>query len=156
MREEAVTKAVTGCDILGLTDQDIITRLEFAGKTLLALPERGFSPRLKQKRYDVVRSMWEAYTMDAPAMRPPVPSPRDILDMDEAIAWLDFIPVGRQSVRNVVRARMMLHPLNDRHLYSWRRIATEMHTDHKAIMRKHAMGIEFIKIGLAQTPQTTL
>lgn len=154
-----MTNHVTSCDNVENANAvrcPVIIRLEHAGKTLLAMRETGFSPNIKLKRYDVVRTVWENYSSAAPAVKPPAPSAADLRLMDEALDWILLIPDTMLPIRKVVTARIWVHPLNDRYLYSWRRIAAQMHADHKQIQRWHEKGITTIKKTLARITQTTL
>ena len=68
--------------------------------------------------------------------------------MDEALAWLQLIPQDRYVLRRIVGARSLVHPISDRHLYSWRRLGSVLGADHKAVQRWHAQGIATIVAGL--------
>jgi hypothetical protein len=81
-------------------------------------------------------------------MRPPVPSAAQITRMDEALNWITLIPAERYVLRRIVGARSLVHPLTQRHLYPWRRVAAAVGADHKAVQRWHAQGIELIVGGL--------
>ena len=123
-------------------------RLDEAGSTLLALPGSGFSSRLSSGSMDVVRNAIEAYGWTDMPIKPPVPSGRRIDAMDEALAWLRLIPQSSYVLRRIVGARMMVHPVTERHLFTWNRIAKSIGSDHKAVQRWHASGIDLIVAGL--------
>ena len=130
-------------------DSDFVTiRLELAGQTLLALPGSGFSPRMSAGGVDVVRTAIEAYGWTDNPIKPPVPSAHSITEMDEALTWLRFIPQDRYVLRRIVGARMLVHPVTERHLFTWRRIAIAIGSDHKAVQRWHRQGIDLIAAGL--------
>jgi hypothetical protein len=68
--------------------------------------------------------------------------------MDEALGWIASIPASRYVLRRVVGARSLVHPITDRHLYSWRRLGVVLGADHKAVQRWHAQGIVIIVAAL--------
>jgi len=122
----------------------VISRLEEAGTTLLALRSTGWSPRLRTTSLEIVRSAIESYGWTEKRMRPPVPPAAQITRMDEALNWITLIPLERYVLRRIVGARSLVHPLTQRHLYPWRRVAAAVGADHKAVQRWHAQGIELI------------
>ena len=122
----------------------VIYRLEEAGATLLALPGTGWSTRLRASSLEIVRAAIESYGWTAKRIRPPVPSAARISRMDEAMGWIPLIPTDRYVLRRIVGARSLVHPITERHLYPWRRLAAAIGADHKAIQRWHAQGIELI------------
>jgi len=126
-------------------DAELVTyRLEDAGAALLALPSTGWSTRLRSSSLEIVRTAVESYGWTATRIRPPIPSAERITRMDEAMAWLPLIPVERYVLRRIVGARSLVHPMTERHLYSWRRLACALGADHKAVQRWHKQGIELI------------
>ena len=130
------------------TAASIIERLEEAGATLLALPDSGWSTRLRRSSEGIVRSALEAYGWTESRIRPPVPQADKIARMDEALAWIELIPRDRYVLRRVVGARVLVHPVTDRHLFPWRRLAKALGADHRAVQRWHAQGIDLIVKGV--------
>ena len=128
----------------------VIYRLEDAGATLLALPGTGWSTRMRGSSVEIVRTALEAYGWDSTRIRPAVPTAERIDRMDEAMAWIGFIQDSRYVLRKVVGARSLVHPVSDKHLYSWRRLGAALGADHKAVQRWHAQGIATIVAGLHQ------
>jgi len=128
----------------------VIYRLEEAGATLLALPGTGWTTRLRTSSIEIVRTALEAYGWEAARVRPAVPSAEKIDRMDDAMAWIPLIPQDRYVLRRVVGARSLVHPITDRHLYTWRRLGTALGADHKAVQRWHAQGIAMIVAALHQ------
>ena len=126
----------------------VVYRLEEAGSTLLALPEGGYSTRMRTSKLEVVRACLDAYGWDRSRARPAPPSPAQITRMDEALAWIGQIADDRYVLRRIVGARALVSPLTGRHLYSWRRLAGAMGADHKAIQRWHAQGIGLLVAAL--------
>src|SRR5271166_3410853 len=128
-----------------LLDGDLVTyRLEEAGATLLALPGTGWSTRLRASSLEIVRAAIESYGWTEKRIRPPIPSAARITRMDEALGWITLIPIDRYVLRRIVGARSLVHPITERHLYPWRRLATAIGADHKAVQRWHAQGIDLI------------
>ena len=127
----------------------VVYRLEEAGATLLALPETGYSTRLKSSHLAVVHEAREAYGWAPGRIRPPVPSAARITRMDEALGWISFIPPERYVLRRLVGARSLVSPVTERHLFSWRRLGGVMGADHKAVQRWHAQGIDILVAALA-------
>jgi hypothetical protein len=128
----------------------VIYRLEEAGATLLALPGTGWSTRLRSSSLEIVRTALEAYGWEAARIRPATPSAEKIDRMDEAMAWILLIPLDRYVLRRVVGARSLVHPITDRHLYTWRRLGVALGADHKAVQRWHAQGIAMIVAALPE------
>lgn len=126
----------------------VIARLEEAGATLLALPARGPSPRLRGTVHTVVREAAESYGWTGGVARPAVPDARRISRMDEAMGWLRLIADDRYLLRRVVGARALVSPVSGRHLFSWRRLGAVVGADHRAVQRWHAEGIDRIVAGL--------
>ena len=122
----------------------VIYRLEEAGATLLALPNTGWSTRLRTSSLEIVRTTLEAYGWNDACIRPLVPSAEKISRMDEAMSWIPLIPPDRFVLRRIVGARSLVHPVTDRHLFPWRRLGKALGADHKAIQRWHVQGIAMI------------
>jgi hypothetical protein len=126
----------------------VIYRLEEAGATLLALPDIGYSTRLRTSSLEFVRNALETYGWSEARVRPAVPSADKITRMDEAMAWIPLIPLDRHVLRRVVGARSLVHPITDRHLFAWRRLGKALGADHKAVQRWHTQGIGMIVAAL--------
>ena len=134
----------------GIDSDYVRYRLEEAGRTLLALPNSGPTTQLRTTRHDVVQSAIEAYgwsRIDA-RLRPANPSPAHVTRMDEALNWIPTIPIDRYVLRRIVGARALVSPITERHLFYWRRLASLLGADHKAIQRWHAQGIDLIVAAL--------
>lgn len=130
-------------------DGELVTyRLEEAGATLLALPGSGWSTRLRSSSLEIVRTAIESYGWTTNRIRPPVPTAERISRMDEALSWISLIPVDRYVLRRIVGARSLVHPITDRHIYPWRRLAAALGADHKAVQRWHAQGLDLIVAAL--------
>jgi hypothetical protein len=139
-------------DTAAIDVRTVILRLEEAGATLLALPGSGWSTRLRTSSLEIVRTAIESYGWSTNHIRPPLPSPARITEMDEAMGWISLIPVERYVLRRIVGARSLVHPVTGRYLFPWRRIAGAIGADHKAVQRWHAQGIELIVAHLNKRP----
>jgi hypothetical protein len=128
----------------GMDAQYVIARFEEAGASLLALPRTGWSTGLRSSTIEIVRTAIEAYGWTSQRIRPPIPSADRISRMDETMSWLQLIPADRYVLRRVVGARSLVHPITERHLFSWRRLAGALGADHKAVQRWHAQAIDMI------------
>lgn len=126
----------------------VIALLEDAGRTLLALPGTGWSTKLRMCRLEIVHNALESYGWGAQTIRPAVPSAARISRMDEALTWIQLIPQDRYALRRIVGARCLVHPITERHMFPWRRIAAVLGADHKAVQRWHAQGIDLIVAAL--------
>ncbi len=132
-----------------LFDAELVTcLLEEAGATLLALPGTGWSTRMRASSLEIVRAAIEGYGWTTNRIRPPIPPAARITRMDEAMGWLQLIPTDRYVLRRIVGARSLVHPLTERHLYPWRRLAAAIGADHKAVQRWHGQGIDLIVLAL--------
>jgi Domain of unknown function (DUF6362) len=124
-----------------LNAEEIVARLEAAGATLIAMPQQGYTTHLRQMKFDIVHTALEAYGWQSAVARPPVRSAADVSLMDEAFGWLAYIPETRYVLRRILGARALVHPLTERHIYPWRRLATLLGTDHKAVQRWHGQAV---------------
>lgn len=140
----------TAPDRRSIDAEYVIWRLEEAGAALLAMPNSGWTTRLKSSSLEIVRSAAEAYGWTSSRVRPPLPQADTISRMDEAMGWLRLIPDDRYVLRRIVGARSLVHPITERYLFPWRRLGTAIGADHKAIQRWHADGIDMIVAALAR------
>lgn len=128
----------------------VCAMLEDAGTTLLALPNRGYTTRLRTGGLDWVR---DAGAVLAPGsasapLRPAIPSPAAIDRMDRTLAWFALIPDSSFVLRRVAGARSLVHPMTGRHLFPWRRLGMALGADHKAVQRWHAQAMLRISTAL--------
>ena len=156
MKTSLATRPVAVDDGSEIDVDYVVHRLEEAGATLLALPNTGYSTRLRTSSLDILRSELEAYGWTDEQIRPSVPSAEKITRMDEAMNWISLIPLGRYLLRRVVGARSLVHPVTDRHLFSWRRLGKALGADHKAVQRWHAQGIGMIVAALRPEPSFSM
>ncbi len=117
---------------------------------MLALPNTGWSTRLRTSSIEIVRAAVESYGWEERRIRPAVPSAARITRMDEALGWLQLIPPDRYVLRRIVGARSLVNPTTEKHLFPWRRLAAALGADHKAIQRWHGEGIGLIVTALNQ------
>ena len=135
---------------LDISAEALVTRLEDAGRTLLALPNTGYTTKLRTTQLDIVVAAVEAFAdTRATRLRPAMPDAQRITRMDEALAWIPLIPRDRTVLRRIVGARALVSPVTERHLYTWRRLGILLGADHKAIQRWHGEGIAHIRAALA-------
>lgn len=126
----------------------VLYRLHEAGMTLLALPHSGYTTRMKTGGLEIVRAAAESYGWSEGRIRPAIPSAARITRMDEALAWIPLIPRDKVVLRRIVGCRALVSPITERHLFSWRRLATVVGADHKAVQRWHAQGVDLIVAAL--------
>jgi hypothetical protein len=133
------------------TTEYVAAVLERAGQTLLCLPIAGARPSgYRSNMPDIVREVTEAYGYSDEMVRPPVPSPAAISEMDRVLGWVSLIPQERFVIRRVVQCRALVNPRTGRHVYSWRKLAIFLHCDLRAAQRWHAEGIATIVSRLNQ------
>ena len=136
-------------DGLPTTPAWVCAMLEEAGATLLALPQTGYTTRLRSGGLDWVR---DAGAVLAPGsgpapLRPAIPSPAAIDRMDRAFRWISLLPDNMSVLRRVAGARALVHPMTGRYLFPWRRLGTALGADHKTVQRWH--GQAMIRISAA-------
>jgi len=134
-----------------------VERLEEAGATLLAMPQRGMGPRLRQVRWPETGDS-EGTGIDGSdrCLRPSAPSAAQISRMDETFGWIGLIPGDRVVLRRIVHARSLVSPLSGRHIYSWRKVAALLGADHRAVQRWHLNGLCLILDGLRELGKISL
>lgn len=142
-------------DLITWTRAQVIARLEDAGRVILAMPGGVCFPTgIRSTAPDAIREYWTAYNRDVIPLRPAAPTAREISRSDEAQRWLML--VGDKGDRRVVALRMLVHPINDRYLLSWRDIGTAIGCSHKTAKAKWEHGIDNIWYGLMRSSQKVL
>ncbi len=137
-------------DGLETTPAWVCAMLEEAGATLLALPQTGYSTRLRSGGLDWVRdagAVLAAGTGPAP-LRPAIPSPAAIDRMDRVLRWISLLPDNMFVLRRVAGARALVHPMTGRYLFPWRRLGKALGADHKAVQRWHSQAMIRISAAL--------
>lgn len=137
----------TGMNAASIDAETVIARLEDAGRSVLSLPNSGYSTRLRTSTFEIARAA-EALVGTRGRLRPPMPDAAAISRMDEAFGWLARLPADKIVLRRVVGSRALVCPLTDRHLIPWRRLAALVGADHKAVQRWHAQAIDLIVASL--------
>jgi hypothetical protein len=135
-----------------ITPDDIIARLEQAGATLIAL-RLGVGPAgYRSAMPEPVRDVGVSYGWSQAKARPAVPSAAAITAMDEALAWVGYIPADRFVLKRIINARALVSPSTGKHLYGWSAIARLIGADRKAVQRWYQQGIALIAAGLSAGP----
>ncbi len=147
--EPRLSRSPDAADRTRVDAQFVIYRLEEAGRAMLAMPNTGYTTRLRSSALDVLHSAidikgWDSRNDQGGRLRPAVPDAARITRMDEAMAWIALIPPDRVVLRRIVGARSLVSPVTERHLFAWRRLGTMLGADHKAVQRWHAQGIAVI------------
>lgn len=140
-------------------------RLAEAGRTLMMLPGGGLPADPGSCWPDVVQSYWDmlgAGTDEASTMEDRIhaleqarnavqlhASRQQIDRLDEALGWLLMIP--QPHWRKAVMARMLTHPVSERPMYKWSRIARDLGTNPRTVQRWHEKGLKIILVTLANT-----
>lgn len=128
------------CEVL--TPTTLQMWLEWAGARLIAMPGGHIGPR-------DTGVFWPEYDRDRHEvlqfrgrlrLRAVAPNKDEIAIVDEILLLPNLCSEIR--IRRVLHVRSLVHPLNGRHLYPWRRIAKLLATDHKQIKRWHVRGLE--------------
>jgi hypothetical protein len=125
--------------------EEVVARLEEAGRTLFALPGSNASSRepVRVVLPDALQTILASGWTDLP-IRPAPPSARAVSRMDVALSWISLIPDDKYVLRRIVGARLLINPTTDRHLFSWRRIGLTVGASHVSVRTWHAQGIEII------------
>lgn len=111
-------------------------RLDQAGRTLMCMytsgRPRGFTtawPDYPYERMDYAN--WHGM----PEQKFPRATKKQVDMMHEVLdSWMPKITSIDQ--RRIVQMRMLINPITDKHLYSWRRIGRKLHMDHKRVKRE--------------------
>ena len=141
-----MTVSVTACDRNELSEAAIIERLEAAGKTALSLPRGRHGPSKRvTMSIDIVLKASESYGWNLAPLRFS-PSAAQITQMEEAWGWLGLIESTID--RRIVTLRAMVHPVSERHIYTWRRLGVLVGADYKSVQHWHLRGIKIIKKSL--------
>jgi hypothetical protein len=146
----------------------VVYRLEEAGRTLLALPGTGCAPAGYGNGWPaVVREHIEAYGWETAQNRPATPNADCITRMDEALGWIVHIKLttahpgaadqfsqhGGAFKRKLVLMRALVHPITERHQWSWRRIGKQYGVSHEAVRQWHGRAIDEIVKAIRQKCQ---
>ena len=145
-----------------MTPDDIKRRLEEAGKTLMMLPMpvNGAPAGQRSQWPEVVRTYQEWFIAQVMADKDNIeemmagrnavrvkPQQKQMDRLDEALNWLWYIE--DRPRRGVVTLRSLRHPVSDKHVYGWRRIARKYRMHENTIRLWYDKGIDDIRKGLA-------
>lgn len=115
--------------------------LEWAGSKLLALQITSPYPRPPSAAWPIYAlDPNVAYGYSSERLRPPSPTGRDIKFMDELLLWQNKI--NDVTTRRIVGTRLLVHPISNRYLFTWSKIAFMIHSDRRKVMRLHKSGLE--------------
>jgi hypothetical protein len=132
-----------------ITAEEVVARLTEAAYTMRALSVRGVKPAGYGNGWpDVVRDFAEAYGYTDEPIRMHQPNAAQVTLMEEAMAWLRFIPQDQAVLRRIVWARCVRHPVSGAWLFSWRRIAQMVGSDRVSVQRWHGYGVAIMVAGI--------
>lgn len=124
-----------------VTDEEIVTWLEWAGAKLIAMPGRRIGPADPG-------ALWVDFVQDSRNfsdvqqrlhVKAMAPSAGEITMMDLVLPLPTLC--SEFLTRRVLHARSLVHPINHRHLYRWTRIARLLHADRRSVRRWHHSGV---------------
>jgi len=127
-----------------LNAETLQTWLEWAGARLIAMPE----PRIKPAEPRVI---WPDYHQDQAeitsfrgrlSIRAGAPAKHEVRMVDKVLLLPNVIE--QPMMRRVVHVRSLVHPINYRHLYSWKRISVLLHTSPYIVKSWHGKGLQEI------------
>jgi hypothetical protein len=114
--------------------------LEWGGERLLSLNVFGTKP-------SGYRSFWPDYPDDphtaygytGETFRAPLPGANEISLMDEVLNLVLLIPNTHR--RRIVNCRILIKPINGRHIYSWAKISAEVGSNPGMVKYQFKMGL---------------
>lgn len=145
------------------TVEEVGQRLEDAGRTLMSLPmPRGSLPKDARSRWpDAVRGYEDAFAAligaspevkqdfaDSHNRVRTVPSARSVGQMEEALDWLWRLDDPRK--RRLCLARSLIHPLNGRHLASYRKLGRIFGLHHDTVRAWHDRALAELAVFLTR------
>src|SRR6266576_2143840 len=125
-----------------ITATELNEWLMWAGARLLAMP----TSRIKPAQPHVV---WPEFSQDQSEilsfrgklpLRAMAPAAEEITIMDLILTLPNICQ--RPMTRRVLNARSLVHPINSRHLFSWRKIALMIHLNSQTAKAIHTKGLE--------------
>lgn len=123
----------------------VVARLEEAGKTLLCLKVHGTRPAGYRVAWpEMAKTILEARDPEDQDTRFPVPSAAAITAMDEVFPWVALVGERAVYTRRLIWARMLVHPLKDRHVWSWKRLEKSLGLSYETLRLRHGRGIDRI------------
>jgi hypothetical protein len=153
---------------LPLDIAELEARLNDAGHTLMCLAVRGCRPAGERSFWpEIVQEVWEAYGYTDEDLPRPMPNARQVSRMDEALDWTRLIPLdpprsseaelhsrhGGAVLRRIVQLRMLIRPrTDDRHVYSFGKLADRFGASKEGVRRWHKQALERILRELHRAP----
>lgn len=126
-----------------ITPDEVRLWLEWAGGKMLSIEVRNTRPGSYRSFWpDYPDDKFTAYGYSGERLYPGRPNSYEISLMDEVLNLVVLIPLP--LTRRIINARSLVHPLNNRYLYSWSRIAEIIHSDRRMVKRQHRRGLEEI------------
>ena len=124
-----------------ITTQTLQTWLEWAGARLVAMPVRNdLRARSRVVWPDYDQNTFEILSFRGQLpLRAAAPSRNEIDMVDEILLLPNACP--DVFARRILHVRALVHPINGRYLYPWRRIAKLLRSDHKTVKRQHKRGL---------------
>lgn len=159
----AVLPIMGRCQPLPLDTEQLGLSLNAAGEALMRLAVRGTRPAgYRQYWPEIVQEVMDAYGYTPEDLPVSPPSSRQISAMDEALGWVDFIPLdpprrseaelysrhGGAVTRRLVLMRCLISPRTGRPIYSLRRLAKVLHCSPEAARLWHARALDLILRGI--------
>jgi hypothetical protein len=117
----------------------VFERVQEAARTLRHTPPVRREP--KQTHWpDFVRSYWEAYQDDAAPLRPR-PTPKQLKELDQVIAWMAWLHRAGPEFPRIVWARAATRA-------SWRKLGQMTGRSHTKAMHDFRAGVALLMYGL--------
>lgn len=126
-----------------LTPSDVDTWLNWAGKRLVAMPVARVKPAQPHVVWPAMvqeLNNFEKLHHDSGSIRIDGPS-KDEIPIVDAILTLPN-RCNDVKIRRVLHARLLIHPVTDRHLFSWSKIAKLLAADRRLVKRWHETGLK--------------
>ena len=122
--------------------------LDWAGAKLLSLPKARLYPAPPGVCWpDFAPDANSAYGYTGATLRSTHPTSAEIDLMDRVLELTMLIP--DPTVRRIVGARSLTHPISARPIYSFRKIALLLHSDARIVARRYVSGLAIITTQLA-------
>lgn len=128
-----------------VSPSEIDTWLCWAGKRLLSMPSSKVKPQEYRSYWpDVVQELnkFEKLNHGDRPLRASAPTKEDIPIVDTILTLPNRC--SDVKVRRVLHARSLIHPINDRHIYGWSKLARLLHVDRRTVKHWHNSGLEEI------------
>ena len=135
--------------------EEIREWLEWGGSKLLSLRVPSPFPKSFHTAWpDFPQNPFTAYGYTAERLRPPVPTSREIVLMDEILRLPAL--VSDPLPRRIIHARSLVTPIAPRYLYSWAKIARLLHLDRRTVAGFYLRGLKEIDRKLERDKRHTI